>query len=138
MTHIPTNVPLPQPDSVTEPFWSACAERRLVIQHCVECGAYQNPPRLLCLHCHGNYFDWRESAGTGRVYTYTVVHHPPAPALSEQVPYVVVVVRLDDCGDVLLTSNLVGENVADVAVNRTVRVCWDDASGAWLPRFELV
>ena len=134
----PTQVPLPQPDAVSEPFWAGCEERRLLVQHCLQCGAFQSPARLLCRNCRGSEFGWQESQGRGRVYTYTIVHHPGSPSLSEQVPYVVVVVQLDDCGGVRLISNLVGENVADVAVDRAVQLRWDDDAGAWLPRFELV
>jgi uncharacterized OB-fold protein len=133
----PTAVPLPQPDAVTEPFWAGCAERRLMIQHCLECGAYQSPPRLLCRICRGSAFDWHESAGTGQIYTYTIAHHAASTALREQVPYVIVVVQLDDCGGARLISNLVGGSAASASVGRAVRVVWDDDAGAVLPRFEM-
>jgi uncharacterized protein len=133
----PRDVPLPQPDAASEPFWAACAERRLLVQRCDACGTFQSPPRLHCRNCRGGSFNWRESAGQGRVYTYTIAHHPAAPGLRDQVPYVIVVVKLDDCGGVLLISNLVGRDAAEVAVDRTVRLRWDDDAGAWLPRFEL-
>jgi uncharacterized OB-fold protein len=133
----PTHVPLPQPDPVTEPFWTGCAARRLLIQRCVKCGNFQSPPRIVCRSCGGSEFDWCQSEGRGRVYTYTIAHHAAAPALRDQVPYVVVVVKLDDCSGVLLISNLVGENAGSVAVGRAVRLLWDNDAGAWLPRFEL-
>jgi uncharacterized OB-fold protein len=133
----PTQVPLPQPDAVSEPFWTACGERRLLVQHCLKCEAFQSPPRPMCRNCRGGEFDWRESAGRARVYTHTIVHHPAAPGLRDQVPYVVVVVKLDDCGGALLISNLMGEDAATVAVDRAVRLRWDNDAGAWLPRFEL-
>lgn len=133
----PTQVPLPQIDYVSEPFWTGCAERRLLVQHCLACGTFQNSPRLHCRNCRGSEFDWRESEGRGRVYTYTVVYHPAAPALRDQVPYVVVVVKLDDCGGAQLISNLVGEDAANVAVDRAVQLRWDDDTGIWLPRFAL-
>jgi len=53
------------------------------------------------------------------------------------VPYIVVVVKLDDCGGVLLVSNLVGAGAVDVAVDRPVRLRWDNDAGVTLPRFEL-
>lgn len=138
MTHVPTRVPLPQPDEVSGPFWNGCAERRLLIQRCVACGAFQSPPRLLCRNCRSDSFDWHESKGNGRVYTYTIVHYPGTPSLRAQVPYVVVVVKLDDCEGALLTSNLVGDDALDVTVDRAVRLRWDNEVGIWLPRFELV
>jgi uncharacterized OB-fold protein len=133
----PTQAPLPQPDAASEPFWAGCAERRLLVQHCLNCGAWQSPPRLLCHDCRESRFEWVQSEGGGRIYTYTVAHHPPSPALREEVPYVVVVVQLDDCGGARLVSNLVGEDALDVGIDRAVRLLWDDDAGAWLPRFEL-
>lgn len=134
----PTAVPLPQPDAATEAFWAGCAKRQLLIQQCRTCGAFQSPPRLRCHTCRGSTFDWKRSEGFGQIYTYTVVHHPGSPALREQVPYIVVVVQLDDCGGVRLISNLVGEDTGRIAVGCSVRLTWDDDAGAWLPRFELV
>jgi uncharacterized OB-fold protein len=134
---LPTQVPLPQVDALSEPFWNGCAERRLLVQHCLRCATFQSSARLHCRNCGSNDFDWRESAGHGRVYTYTIAHHPAAPALKDQVPYVVVVVKLDDCGGALLISNLVGDDAAEVAVDRAVRLRWDNEAGISLPRFEL-
>jgi len=138
MMRAPRQVPLPQPDEVSGAFWSACAEQRLVFQQCKACGTFQDVPRLYCANCRAGDFEWIESKGAGRVYTYTIVHHPPSPAMKDEVPYVVVVVKLDDCGGVLLVSDLVGKAAEDVAVDQPVRICWDDDAGASLPRFELV
>jgi hypothetical protein len=134
----PTEVPLPQPDAASAPFWAGCAERRLLVQRCTGCGHFQSSPRLMCRFCRETEFDWRESSGDGHIYTYTIAHHPASPALREQVPYVVVVVELDDCGGARLVSNLVGEDAGEVAVGVPVRLTWDDEAGAWLPRFILV
>jgi len=133
----PTQVPLPQPDAVSEPFWAGCGERRLLVQRCLKCGAYQSTPRAMCRICRATDFAWQESKGEGRVFTYTIVCHPPSSALKDEVPYVVVVVKLNDCGGALLISNLVGEAAEKVAVDRPVRLLWDNKAGAWLPRFEL-
>jgi uncharacterized OB-fold protein len=132
----PTEVPLPQPDAASAPFWAGCAERRLLIPKCTSCGSFQSPPRLYCRNCRGTAFDWHQSRGDGRIHTYTIAHHPASPALREQVPNVVVIVELDECGGARLVSNLVGANAAKVAVGRAVRLLWDDDAGAWLPRFE--
>ncbi len=134
----PVGLPLPQPDAASEPFWNACGEKRLLVQHCTACDAYQSYPRVRCRKCRSTAFDWHESNGQGRIFTYTVCHHPGSPELRDQVPYVVVVVKLDDCGGTLLVSNLVGESAKNAAVDRPVRLLWDDSAGAWLPRFELV
>jgi uncharacterized OB-fold protein len=133
----PRSVPLPQPDAVTGPYWAGCDERRLLVQQCEACGAYQSPPRLSCKVCRSEAFHWRESSGQGRIFTYTIVHHPVSPGLTDEVPYVVVVVELPDCDGALLISNLVGDDALEAAVGRAVRLRWDDDVGTWLPRFEL-
>jgi uncharacterized OB-fold protein len=133
----PRSVPLPQPDAVTAPYWAGCAERRLLVQQCEACGAFQSPPRLSCRACRGEAFGWRETSGRGRIFTYTVAHHPVSPGLAGEVPYVVVAVELADCGSALLISNLVGDDALAAAVGRAVSLRWDDDAGAWLPRFEL-
>jgi uncharacterized OB-fold protein len=134
----PTQVPLPQPDSASAPFWAGCAEQRLLIPRCMSCGWFQSPPRVLCRHCRGAKFVWRQSQGLGRVYTYTIAHHPASPALRDELPYVIVVVELEDCGGARLISNLVGEDAGAVSIGAPVRVLWDNAAGAWLPRFALI
>jgi hypothetical protein len=134
----PARVPLPQPDSASAPFWAGCAEQRLLIPRCVACGRFQSPPRLFCRNCRGTQFEWHQSQGPGRIYTYTIVHHPASPAMSDEVPYVVVVVELDDCAGARLVSNLVGEDAGAACIGAPVRLVWDDTAGAWLPRFALV
>lgn len=138
MMRAPTTVPLPAPDSASVPFWEGCANRRLLIPRCTACGSYQSPPRLMCTECRSDRFDWHESNGHGRIYTYTIAHHPASAALRDQVPYAVVVVELDDCPGARLVSNLVGTDADSVAIGKPVRLIWDDTAGAWLPRFELV
>jgi uncharacterized OB-fold protein len=134
----PRGLPLPQPDALSAPFWEACAGHRLIVQRCTRCGAHRHPPRPLCRHCQGREHEWFESAGRGEIFSYTVAHHPVHPAVRDQVPYGVIVVRLDDCPDVLLTSNLVDAPIEALRVGLRVRLIWDDvAEGVALPRFAL-
>jgi uncharacterized OB-fold protein len=134
----PVHVPLPQPDAASVQFWAGCDEQRLLIPRCLDCGTFQSPPRLLCRNCRGRDFTWEQSAGLGLIYTYTVAHHPGTPALVDEVPYVVVVIELLDCGGARLVSNLIGKDDCVPAIGAPVRLIWDDVTGRWLPRFELV
>lgn len=93
------STPPPQ-DAVTEPWWAATRQRRLVVQACADCAALQHPPRPICLSCAGTALVWREMAGTGRIDAWTVVHRSPGPGFDP--PYVLARVRLDE-GPVLLT-----------------------------------
>ena len=138
MTGAPHGLPIPEADALTQPFWEACARHRLVVQRCRHCGGFGHPPRPVCRGCQGREFEWAESQGRGEVFTYTIAHHAAHPAVEEQVPYGVVVVKLDDCGGTLVTSNLVDLPPDEIGVGLRVRVVWDDVDeGVALPRFAL-
>jgi uncharacterized OB-fold protein len=131
-------LPRPEADALTAPFWEACAKHRLVVQHCTRCGTFTHPPLALCRRCQGREFEWIESRGRGEVFTYTIAHHAAHPAVRDQLPYGVVVVRLDDCGGVLVTSNLVDAPPEVLRIGLRVSLVWDDvAEGVALPRFVL-
>jgi uncharacterized OB-fold protein len=132
----PQKLPLPQSNRATEPFWAACAQHRLVIQRCAGCGTYRHSPAPICAKCQSAEHSWEESRGTGEVYSYMVAHHPVHASLKEQVPYAVVVVKLDDCGGVCLTANLSDTQPTEVRVGMRVKVDWlDVGDGASLPQF---
>ncbi len=82
-------------DSLTQPFWDAAKEDRLVCQHCTNCGTFRMPPSPFCFNCQSRDHDYPELPGTGTVYSFTVVRHPLHPDLAECCPYVSGVVELD-------------------------------------------
>jgi uncharacterized protein len=98
--------PLPTRTRDGAPFWAAAQRGELHIQHCPACDRHQFPPRRLCMHCGGRDVHWRRVSGTGRVYSFTIVHRAPEPAFVQDVPYVVAVVELAEGGRMM--TNLVG------------------------------
>jgi hypothetical protein len=66
---------------------------------------------------------WQEVAGTGTVYTYTVVTHPTHVALAGMVPYVVAIVELDEGPRVV--TGITGCAPPDVRAGMRVRVCFE-------------
>lgn len=134
----PAEMPVPEVEALTAPFWDAARDRRLVIQRCTRCGTFRHLPHVMCSRCQSSAHEWVESAGRGSVYTYTIVVHPVHPATAAAVPYTVVVVQLDDCGNVLVPSNLVDCPPGDVAVGMPVEVVWERVSDEiTLPRFRV-
>lgn len=87
--------PLPQLDNVNEHYWRAAREGRLLVQQCPSCGHRQWYPRALCTNCGGEP-EWLETAGRGTVHTYTVIRQQGIPAFKEELPYVVVMVQLEE------------------------------------------
>ncbi len=98
--------PLPTPSQLALPFWQALRRGEFQLQRCQTCGRYNHPPKLICPHCHGRKLEWEPAARTGIIYSFTIVHRPPAPAFKTDVPYAVGLVDIDDT-DVRVLSSLV-------------------------------
>ncbi|HEY1988781.1 MAG TPA: Zn-ribbon domain-containing OB-fold protein, partial [Acidimicrobiales bacterium] len=84
-------------------FWDAAREGRLVTQRCAGCGRLQHPPRPMCPSCHGLELEVVDLAGTGVVYSYSILHHPQHPSFDY--PVVAALIDLDE--GVRILSNLV-------------------------------
>lgn len=136
MSTFPAEMPVPVIEPLTEPFWAAAREGRLVIQRCRDCGTFRHLPHVLCAVCRSSAHDWVESAGRGTVFTYTIVTHPVHGAVIDVVPYAVVVVELDDCGNVLVPSNVVDCPPDEVRVGMAVEVVFEPVTDeVTIPRF---
>jgi uncharacterized protein len=127
------------PNAVTRPFWEACARRELRIQRCGGCGRFRHPPLPGCPHCGSSASEWPLLSGRGRVFSFTVVHHPAIPTLQGDVPYNVVVVELADAPGARLISNLLDTPPSALRVGLELEIAWDEVrSGVVLPRFRPV
>ncbi len=110
--------PLPRPTVLSEPFWAACRERRLILQQCAGCQTHVFIPREFCPSCLGTDLRWVPSSGQGTIVTYTVVWRAQTPAF--EVPYVVAVVRLDEGPE--LVTNIIGSPPDAVRIGAAVQV----------------
>lgn len=84
-----------KPDVLTIPFWDGARAGQLVIPHCDSCGKGQWPIRYRCVDC-GNPLSWKEASGRARLLTWSEVLRPPRPELQASVPYMVVMVELEE------------------------------------------
>jgi len=117
------DLPIPRPDPANADdacFWDALRAGELRIQRCSVCGAFRHPPRPVCAQCGATESDWPVVAGTGEVWSFTIVHTPTLPAFTARVPYGAVVVRLDE--GVFLVSNVVDCPVDELAVGTRVEL----------------
>lgn len=113
-------------DPTTEPFWQACAERRLTVQRCRACGHHQFYPRPFCLACESADVAWTEVSGRATIYSLTTVRIPVAEELAP--PYLLALVDLDE-GPRLLT-NIEAETAR---IGDAVRVSWRERAGGLPP-----
>ncbi len=118
-------MPLPASEPVTDAFWEGCAARELRIQRCVGCGVHRHVPAPICSRCGSFDYAWDVSRGSGRIFSFVVVHHSVHPATDALVPYNVSVIELDDCGGVLVTSNVVDCANDDLHIGMPVRLAWE-------------
>jgi uncharacterized OB-fold protein len=114
-------------DAVTEPFWAAARDERLVAQRCVKCGTFRLPPAPICFRCRSKEADWVELAGTGTVYASTIVRHPLHPGLAEVVPYVSAIIELDGTqGEgARLLANVIECDPEEIRIGTPVEIVWD-------------
>jgi uncharacterized protein len=124
----------PRIDDTNRAFWTGGAEGKLNIQQCGDCGHFNHPPLQLCRKCQSENLGFTGVSGTGIIDTFTVNHQQWYPGV--EVPYVIARVRLDDAPNVIMTTNIAGCGVDDVAFDDKVRVVFDEQDGIWFPLFE--
>ena len=136
MPYLPAELPRIVPGRDDTPWWEALRRHDLVIQRCTECGTWRHPPGPVCASCHASAARFERVSGRGRVFSYTLVHHPVHPALADRVPYNVALVELPDAGGVRVVTNLVDVAPGDVRVGLEVEVVFEDVDDELtLPRF---
>ncbi len=135
-TYFPEGMPIPAVEFDTKEFWDGCKQHKLLIQRCKRCGTFRHAPVPVCWNCYSFEHELVESQGVGEVFSYIIVHHPVHPATKDVVPYNAIVVQLKDCGQVKLTSNLLGIKNEEIKIGMPVKLTWEDvAPGISLPRF---
>lgn len=129
----------PVPDENSAPFWAACAEHRLTLACCAQCGGVTLPPDITCPHCRSTEpaYSFKQVSGRGRVRTWTILRQSYLAGF--KVPFVLVDVELDDAPDVRLIGQLLDGPEARLAIGDAVEVAFEDlAQGVAVPAFKLV
>jgi uncharacterized OB-fold protein len=120
-------------DPVTEPFWQAAKEQRLVAPKCSRCGHFRMPPTPFCPECQSTDVEWVTLSGRATVFSYTVVHG--FPGLPEIV-LIPVVADLDGAPGARLVTNVIGIAPADVTIGMDLEVAFTPIADGWsLPVF---
>lgn len=115
--------PIPEPDSLSQPFWTACKERRLIVQYCTVCKRRQFPPEPECGECGWHFhLDWIETSGRGTIDGYGVTYQSRIQAWQENQPYNNAVISLEEDPAIKFFSNLPGVPVDEVPVGAKVEV----------------
>jgi len=124
--------PAPQRSAVSDAYWQALHDGRLVYQRCRSCSNAWLPPRSECPRCLLPDPEWQEASGNGRLVSWVVYHHAYHPYFAARIPYNVAVVELAE-GPRLVT-NLVGAT-RSLAIGMAVALVIEREAGVALPRF---
>ena len=117
--------PIPRPSSLTQPFWDAAREGKLVLQFDRNTGKPQFWPRPVSIHSGSTDQEWREVSGNGTLYAWTEVH-VPVPGLEEFAPYVLAAVELDE--GVRVMSRLINVAASELTPGMAVQIAWEKLS----------
>jgi len=77
-------------------YFHHCIQHEFRLQRCDECGLVRYPPTTACPWCASSGARWVPVDGRGTVHSYTEVHHAVQPAFKPQVPYLILLVELDE------------------------------------------
>lgn len=120
---------IPVSDELSQPFWDAVNERRLVIQHCTVCNRFQYPPQASCQFCgSAEALEWKEVEGKGHVATYIVIEDGRLNRRMPDQPYNLALVTLDADPSVNFYSNLPGVPAYEVPVGAAVEVMFEEVA----------
>ena len=131
--------PLPAVDELSQPFWDAAKQHRLVVQRCQECGYFNHPPRPACDACQSQQLQFEPVSGRGTIYSFTVMHQPNIAGFEDQIPYVNILVELEEQPLLFMVSDLTGAEKDQVRIGGQVEVYFEDVNDEiTLSRFRLV
>ena len=134
-TYLPKGLPTPTaaPDGLSQPYWAGTREKKLRIQKCRGCGAWQWGPDWICHKCHSFDLAWEEIEGKGRIYSYQRPHHPVHTALNGHGPYIAVLVELPAYGNIRMVGNLLGDPKQTVEIGAAVEAVFEPHDDATPP-----
>lgn len=120
MATAPRKIPAPEPNPETKPFWDAAAQGTLLIKKCRACGEVHYYPRALCPFCGSDLTEWQAAAGTGTLYSYSVMRRAA-------IPYAIAYVTLDE--GVTMMTNLVDCNFDTLKIGQRMKVVFSPTDG---------
>ncbi len=120
---------IPVPDTLSQPFWDAVNQRRLVLQHCAQCDTLQYPPQPACQFCNSAAtLSWKEVEGRGHIATSIVIEDGRLNRRMPDQPYNLAMVTLDADRRVNFDSNLPGTLPYKVPVGAAVEVTFEEVA----------
>ncbi|OPF79326.1 hypothetical protein VT50_0216725 [Streptomyces antioxidans] len=118
LTADPARRPRPVINRDNAGFWEGVARHQLLIQRCLDCATPRFPWLPGCGACGSLRWEAFEASGTGTVFSYVVMHHPPFPAFDP--PYAVALIELAE--GVRMVSGITGVPYDKVRIGMPVEL----------------
>ena len=120
--------------SYTRHFWEATREKKLLLQFDKRNSRYQFYVRPVSIYDGLGGLEWREAAGTGEIFTYTIAARARPPFQGHE-PFAIAMVSLKE--GVNIMANIINCASEDLKIGLPVRLCWLPLKdGTNLPAFE--
>jgi uncharacterized protein len=117
---------IPVPNALSQPFWDAVNEKRLIVQNCTACNRLQYPPRPVCRECgSAENLEWKETSGRGHISCYVVIEDGRLDRRFPDQPYNLALITLDEDPGINFYSNLPGTPVDKVPIGAPVEVVFE-------------
>lgn len=118
--------PLPKIDDSNRGHWDGACHSELRVQRCLDCRTLRYPPSRHCAHCLSEQTEWAALSGRGEVWSHCTFHRAYFKGFEAEVPYTVVLVRLDE--GPMLYSNLIDVAREQVRIGMRVRAVFERAT----------
>lgn len=135
--YLPEQLPRPEGDILSAPYWDGLREERILVQRCDACASWQWGPEWICHRCHSFDLTWTEISGKGRIFSWERVWHPVHPALKNFGPYLIVLVEIPDAQSIRMIGNLLGDPLQSVQIGAPVEPVFEHHRAA-VPPFTLL
>lgn len=111
----------PQVYPDNQAFWEAANQGSLMLKHCTSCNQPHWYPRPLCPFCGSDQTEFRQSKGTGTIYTLSITRK------AGPIPYAIAYVTLDE--GVTMLANIVDCDLDSLRIGDKVRVVFKPSDG---------
>jgi len=111
----------PQVYPDNQAFWEAANQGSLMLKHCTSCNQAHWYPRPLCPFCGSDQTEFRQSKGTGTIYTLSITRK------AGPIPYAIAYVTLDE--GVTMLANIVDCDLDSLRIGDKVRVVFKPSDG---------
>jgi uncharacterized OB-fold protein len=113
-------IPAPPANPETKAFWDGASRGTLLVKLCRSCGQAHYYPRALCPFCFSDATEWQPAAGSGTIYSYSVMRRA-------EIPYAIAYVTLDE--GVTMLTNIVDCDLDALRIGQRVRVVFKPTDG---------